>query len=112
MRYEGDIYRPPSEANSYILQATIGCSWNHCTYCDMYREKRFRVRPLEETLADVAEAGLRPNPSIAVDREEVFSGSTGLDDNFVRLAWPIDSRRESAAVAAAQTSLRSSRSSR
>ena len=59
MRYEGDIYRPPSEANAFILQATIGCSWNHCTYCDMYREKRFRVRPLEETLADVAEAGRR-----------------------------------------------------
>jgi len=59
MRYEGDIYRPPSEANAYILQATIGCSWNHCTYCDMYREKRFRVRPLEETLADIAEAGRR-----------------------------------------------------
>lgn len=59
MRYEGDIYRPPSEANAYILQATIGCSWNHCTYCDMYRGKRFRVRPLEETLADVAEAGRR-----------------------------------------------------
>jgi radical SAM superfamily enzyme YgiQ (UPF0313 family) len=57
VRYEGDIYRPPSEAESYILQATIGCSWNHCTYCDMYRRKVFRVRPLEETLADVEEAG-------------------------------------------------------
>ncbi len=57
MRYEGTVYRPPSEADSYILQATIGCSWNHCTYCDMYRAKEFRVRPLEETLADVAEAG-------------------------------------------------------
>ncbi|MHC4134255.1 MAG: radical SAM protein [Planctomycetota bacterium] len=59
MRYEGDIYRPPSEAGSYILQATHGCSWNHCTYCDMYRDKPFRIRPLEETLADVAEAGRR-----------------------------------------------------
>ena len=57
MRYEGQIYRPPSEADSYILQATIGCSWNHCTYCDMYREKAFRVRDLDETLADIQTAG-------------------------------------------------------
>ena len=57
MRYEGDVYRPPSEANSYLLQATIGCSWNHCTYCAMYTNKQYRVRPLQETLADVALAG-------------------------------------------------------
>jgi len=56
VRYEGSIYRPPSEANSYLLQATIGCSWNHCTYCDMYRAKQFRVRAIEETLEDIAEA--------------------------------------------------------
>ncbi|MCA8915147.1 MAG: radical SAM protein [Planctomycetes bacterium] len=57
MRYEGSIYRPPSEANSYILQATIGCSWNHCTYCDMYRDKKYRVRAQAETLEDIAIAG-------------------------------------------------------
>ena len=59
MRYEGTIYRPPSEADSYILQATIGCSWNHCTYCDMYREKAYRVRDLDATLADLEAAGRR-----------------------------------------------------
>jgi radical SAM superfamily enzyme YgiQ (UPF0313 family) len=53
MRYEGDIYRPPSEADAYILQATIGCSWNACTYCAMYREKTFRVRALEASLEDL-----------------------------------------------------------
>jgi radical SAM superfamily enzyme YgiQ (UPF0313 family) len=58
MRYEGSVFRPPSEANAYILQATIGCSWNHCTYCDMYREKSFRVRDLEETLEDIERARL------------------------------------------------------
>jgi radical SAM superfamily enzyme YgiQ (UPF0313 family) len=54
MRYQGKIYRPPSEADAYILQATLGCSWNHCTYCDMYREKSFAVRELDETLDDLA----------------------------------------------------------
>ncbi len=58
MRYVGPLYRPPSEADSYILQATIGCSWNHCTYCDMYRSKAFSVREPSETLADVRAAKL------------------------------------------------------
>ncbi len=59
MRYEGKLYRPPSEADAYILQATVGCSWNRCVYCDMYREKDFRVRDLAASLADVREAGRR-----------------------------------------------------
>ncbi len=56
MRYEGTLYRPPSEADAFILQATIGCSWNHCTYCDMYRDKTFRLRELGEALEDIAAA--------------------------------------------------------
>jgi radical SAM superfamily enzyme YgiQ (UPF0313 family) len=56
MRYEGKLYRPPSEANSYIVQATIGCSHNLCTYCDMYRDKQFRVRDLNEVLDDIRAA--------------------------------------------------------
>lgn len=54
IQYEGTLYRPPSEANSLILQATIGCSYNDCSFCGMYREKRFRVRPLEELKAEIA----------------------------------------------------------
>ena len=68
MQYEGAIYRPPSEANSYILQATIGCSWNHCTYCDMYRTKRFRVRDVATILDDIRAA----KRAFGADVEKVF----------------------------------------
>ncbi len=65
MRYEGKLYRPPSEGDSYILQATIGCSHNACTYCDMYRDKTYRVRDLEQTLADIAMAREVHGPGVA-----------------------------------------------
>ena len=60
MNYVGKLYRPPSEADAYILQATVGCSWNKCTYCDMYRDKpTFRARSVDENVADLRAAGAR-----------------------------------------------------
>jgi radical SAM superfamily enzyme YgiQ (UPF0313 family) len=53
---EPPVFRPPSEADSLILQATIGCSHNQCTFCAMYASKRFRAKPEREILADIAAA--------------------------------------------------------
>ncbi len=53
IRYVEPVFRPPSEARSLIIQATIGCSYNRCTFCGMYKMKRFSVRPLEEVLAEL-----------------------------------------------------------
>lgn len=55
VRYIEPVFRPPSEANSLILQVTNGCSWNKCTYCDMYTQpqKRFSVKPEEDVLREI-----------------------------------------------------------
>ena len=54
MRYIGDIYRPPSEAYSLLVQVTVGCTHNKCTFCNMYKAKQFRLRPQEDVLEDLA----------------------------------------------------------
>jgi radical SAM superfamily enzyme YgiQ (UPF0313 family) len=56
MHYEGDIIRPPSEAYSLIIQATVGCTHNKCTFCSSYKAKKFRLKPFETILNDLLEA--------------------------------------------------------
>lgn len=53
MFYEGDVYRPPSEAESLIIQLTIGCARNTCRFCTMYKDKTFRIRPLPEIFTEL-----------------------------------------------------------
>ncbi len=56
MRYEGTVYRPPSEANSLLIQATIGCPHNKCSFCSMYKKSRFRIRELTDIKEDLLAA--------------------------------------------------------
>ncbi len=58
VHYEEPLFRPPAEAYSAIVQATIGCSWNQCAFCEMYTSKKFRARPMDEVLADISKLAL------------------------------------------------------
>ncbi len=53
MQYEGIVIRPPSEADSLILQATFGCSHNKCTFCPTYKGTKFRIKDIDEKRAFV-----------------------------------------------------------
>lgn len=53
IEYHEPLYRPPAEANSIILQVTLGCSYNKCSFCSMYETKRFRIREMEEIKRDI-----------------------------------------------------------
>lgn len=55
MQYEGKVYRPWPEANSILIQTTIGCSINTCTFCSMFDDKRFRIRDIDDIFADIDE---------------------------------------------------------
>ncbi len=65
--YDMPLYRPPSEGRNLIIQATLGCSYNRCTFCTMYKSKSFTVRPIERVFADI-DAAARDWP----DADRVF----------------------------------------
>jgi len=86
LRYSGPIYRPPSEANSLLVQATIGCPWNKCTFCMVYKKgPKFKIKPVKEIKEDLLWAKNYYGPSV----KTVFfpSGNTIImkTDDFVEI---------------------------
>ncbi|MDH3360150.1 MAG: radical SAM protein, partial [Desulfobulbaceae bacterium] len=70
MHYEGNVIRPPSEADSIILQVTVGCSHNRCTFCGAYKDEPFRIKDaatVEEDLAFAASYCKRQNRVFLAD---------------------------------------------
>lgn len=62
IEYAEPVFRPPSEAASLILQLTVGCSWNRCTFCAMYREKEYRVRLAEQIVGEIRAVAEQSDP--------------------------------------------------
>ena len=54
MDYIGKVFRPPSEAYSFIVQVTVGCAYNSCTFCNMYKDDKFTIRRMDDVMADLA----------------------------------------------------------
>jgi radical SAM superfamily enzyme YgiQ (UPF0313 family) len=107
IRYEGTLYRPPSEAQSLILQATLGCSYNECTFCGMYREKRFRVRPLAELEGEIefarAQAGAHVRKVFLADGDALVAKASFLEAVLVRLRAAFPNLRRVSCYASPQS---------
>jgi len=107
IRYEGTLFRPPSEAHSLILQATIGCSYNECTFCGMYREKRFRVRPLPELEREIEfareRAGEHVRKVFLADGDALVAKASFLEAVLVRLRAAFPDLRRVACYASPQS---------
>jgi radical SAM superfamily enzyme YgiQ (UPF0313 family) len=81
MKYEGMIFRPPSEADSLILQVTVGCSYHRCTFCGAYQGKSFRVKSFEEVKEDIDEVssyGSRIRKVFLADGDALIIPQKGL----------------------------------
>lgn len=90
MHYEGIIIRPPSEAYSILLQITVGCSHNKCTFCGAYKEKRFRIKDETTILSDLCFAARHFR-----DQNRVFLlDGDALIMPFGKLAWVLRKIKE------------------
>ena len=83
MEYEGQICRPPMERSSFMLPVAVGCSYNRCTFCTLFKHLRYRQLPIEQVEAElqrVHDAG--GNPEVARRIQGVVAQSVTMDEKF------------------------------
>lgn len=95
MKYFGRVFRPPSEARSLIIQATVGCSHNQCRFCDMYKEKRFFIRPIDEIKDELIETSkfvpnvekifLGDGDALIIPTEDLLKILKTIQENFSKV---------------------------
>jgi len=93
--YDFPLYRPPAEANNIIIQATYGCSFNGCTFCSMYKTKKYTVRPLRELYEEIDTLSaqypearrvfLADGDALALDTEHLLKVLSYLQTSFKNL---------------------------
>ncbi|WP_415912165.1 radical SAM protein [Neptuniibacter sp. QD37_11] len=83
INYIEPVFRPPSEAHSLILQVTNGCSWNKCTYCEMYRAPQKKFRP--KSIADITEEVIRCSAALGAVRKVFLADGDAMALSFKRL---------------------------
>ena len=83
INYEQPLFRPPSEANSLILQITSGCSWNKCAFCEMYSSKSFRIKPFDKIkteIKQIANSDLKFNKIFLADGDAMVLSAEKLSE--------------------------------
>lgn len=93
--YDMPLYRPPSEGNNLIIQATLGCHFNQCSFCSMYKQKQYTVRPLETVFNEIAQAAqawpdaqrvfLADGDALTLPSDHLLAILERLNDTFPRL---------------------------
>lgn len=96
LNYDMPLYRPPSEGPNLIIQATLGCSYNQCTFCSMYHSKRYSARPLDVVLSEIEQVAnqypetrrvfLADGDAMALPTEDLLAILTQLQQQLPRLS--------------------------
>ncbi len=113
INYEQPVYRPPSEARSLLVQVTIGCSNNKCTYCDMYRSKSYRVRPIKDIKKDLfrlSQSGMSPEKIFLCDGDALGASMEILEETLLAIKEYFPERRRVGIYATAENILEKSES--